>query len=346
MDPDANGDPSDGIDGWRLDVANEVPLNFWRDWNHEVCRLNPQAYTVTELWQEASTFLREGGFSSTMNYHGFAFLVKGFLIDATLPASEFAVRFETRQRAYPWRVRLAMQNLIDSHDTDRLASMIVNAPRPYVRPERFDYDVAERASPRHDPDYNVQRPGSEHRQIQRLVALFQLTSVGAPMIYYGTEAGMWGGDDPDDRMPMIWPDLTYNDQTHDPRGLPRRRDAVQFDQELFAYYQRAIRLRREMIALRRGSFEIVAAADDSRTLAFVRQTDDAWCLVALNRDTEPHRLSMKLERLPATAETGLRALFASHGTTDDVQTRTDAGVLTIELPRLTGVVLVPQAEHQ
>ena len=101
MDPDGNGDPADGIDGWRLDVANEVPLTFWRDWNREVRKLNPQAYTVTELWQEASDFLREGGFSSTMNYHGFAFLVKGFLIDATLPASEFAARFETRQRAYP-----------------------------------------------------------------------------------------------------------------------------------------------------------------------------------------------------------------------------------------------------
>src|SRR5690606_16123547 len=58
MDPDGDGDPSDGIDGWRLDVANEVPIRFWTDWNAFLRDINPDVYTVTELWEEAEEFLR------------------------------------------------------------------------------------------------------------------------------------------------------------------------------------------------------------------------------------------------------------------------------------------------
>ena len=79
MDPDGDGNPSDGIDGWRLDVANEVPLKFWQDWHQMVRELNPQAYTVAEIWDDAREFLTRGGFSATMNYFAFAFPAKGFL---------------------------------------------------------------------------------------------------------------------------------------------------------------------------------------------------------------------------------------------------------------------------
>ncbi len=313
MDPDGDGDPRDGIDGWRLDVANEVPIRFWRDWNQLVRELNPEAYTVTELWQNADSFLRTGGFSATMNYHGFAFLAKGWLIDGTLAPSRFAAEFQSRHAPYPEPVRLAMQNLIDSHDTDRLASMIVNAGRPYVQPDRFDYDVGERASPRHDPEYDVQKPNLPQRQIQRMVALFQMTCMGAPMVYYGTEAGMWGADDPDDRMPMVWPELTHDDATHDPLQRDRRRDAVAFDQTLFHYYQELIRLRKQSAALRRGQFQVIATDDTARTLAFVRQSAEDWALVVLNRHSQPQTMTLQAQPV-AHGEPGkaaLRIMFAA-----------------------------------
>ena len=101
------------------------------------------------------------------------------------------------------------------------------------------------------------------------------------MIYYGTEAGMWGADDPDDRMPMVWPELTYDDATHDPLQRARRRDAVGFDHSLFDFYQDAIRLRKQSVALRRGRFQVVATNDTAQTLAFVRQTETDWVLVAV-----------------------------------------------------------------
>jgi len=49
MDPDGNGDPSDGIDRWRLDVADERPPKFWADWNAHVRAINPRAYTTAEV---------------------------------------------------------------------------------------------------------------------------------------------------------------------------------------------------------------------------------------------------------------------------------------------------------
>ena len=220
MDPDGDGDPSDGIDGWRLDVANEVPVKFWTDWNAHVRELNPDAYTVTEIWEEADEFVRVGGFSATMNYHGFAFPVKGFLIDGTASASDFAAMLDERREDYPEVVQYALQNLVDSHDTDRVASMIVNAGgQDYMHPEKYDYDVGERVSPRGGNDaYSVRAPNAAEREIQRLVVLMQMAYVGPPMLYYGTEAGMWGADDPDDRKPMLWADLSYDDECADPLG--------------------------------------------------------------------------------------------------------------------------------
>ena len=133
---------------------------------------------------------------------------------------------------------------MDSHDTDRVASMIVNAGRrPYKQPDRFDYDI--NVSPRYVADYDVRKPNERERRIQRLVALMQMTYVGPPMIYYGTEAGMWGADDPCDRQPMVWPELTYDPQQADPLGRARQADAVEFDPLLFSYYRAAISFRHD-----------------------------------------------------------------------------------------------------
>ena len=87
MDPNQDGDPRDGIDGWRLDVTPDVPVKFWTQWNEYVRTINPDAYTTAEIWFDASSFLKEGKFSSTMNYHAFAYPVKAFLMDGELTQS-------------------------------------------------------------------------------------------------------------------------------------------------------------------------------------------------------------------------------------------------------------------
>jgi len=333
MDPDGDGDPSDGIDGWRLDVANEVPIRFWTDWNAFLRDINPDVYTVTELWEEAEEFLRVGGFSATMNYHGFAYPVKGFLIDGTLAPSAFARMLDERREDYPEPVQRALQNLVDSHDTDRLASMIVNTGRPpYESPERFDYDWGGRVSPRGGHDYDVRKPDEREREIQRLVALMQMTYVGAPMVYYGTEAGMWGADDPDDRKPMVWPDLDYDDECADPLGRERTCDPVAFDHELFAFYRDAIALRTGSPALRHGSFDVLLADDERDLLAFSRALEGETMVVVMNRSDEAHGL--RVEK-PAAGSYAL-----AFATTDGpVRVQEDAAGLILELPARTGIVL-------
>lgn len=288
MDPNGDGDPSDGIDGWRLDVANEVPMGFWKDWNTLVRELNPAAYTVGEFWGDARQHLMDGRFSGTMNYHGFAFLVKGYLVDGKLTAHDFGLRLEERRVEYPLSMQFALQNLVDSHDTDRIASMIVNAGSDtYRQADRFDYDVSEEVSARSNPAYQVRGPNQRERRLQRMVALMQMTYLGAPMVYYGTEAGMWGGDDPDDRKPMVWDDLKYDDEQADPLGRERKADPVAFDQKLFDFYQSVIQLRRDHPVLRRGTIEFVSHDDAAKFVAFRRTHEGKSVLVAMNRGDQP-----------------------------------------------------------
>jgi len=140
MDPNGDGDPSDGIDGWRLDVANEVPIRFWADWNAHVRSLNPQAYTVTEIWENAASFIENGGFSATMNYYGFAFPVKGFLIDNAIPPSRFVELIEEFEKV----------SAKDVHYLDLKTAS--NIPYPYICHSRNTHCKAFAA---HFPFYQV-----------------------------------------------------------------------------------------------------------------------------------------------------------------------------------------------
>jgi len=334
MDPDGDGDPSDGIDGWRLDVAEEVPTGFWQDWHAHVRSINPDAYTVAEVWTPAADYLRDARFSATMNYHAFAFPVKGFLIDNVIGPSAFADTLQARRQAFAPAVRPALLNLIDSHDTPRVASMIANRSDTTATVDRFGYD--RNASPRDTPTYDVSAPDATGRDLQRLVALVQMTSVGAPILYYGTEAGMWGADDPDDRKPMVWPDKNYDVEDDHPLGRDRSADSVQFNRDLFATYQRLIDLRHEHVALRRGAFSTLTADDERRLLAYARSHPDGpTMIVALNRSAEAHSARIPLPD-------SLAGRYASVFTTPSdgaVRVQQDGTALLLELPPRGGVVL-------
>lgn len=84
-----------------------------------------------------------------------------------------------------------MQNLMGSHDTDRLASMIVNGEGTSDINGEISFN--ENADAHSSKSYNIRKPNDGEREIQRLVVLFQMTYVGGPMIYYGDEAGCGAG---------------------------------------------------------------------------------------------------------------------------------------------------------
>ncbi|WP_420455165.1 glycoside hydrolase family 13 protein [Rubrivirga sp.] len=272
MDPDGDGNPADGVDGWRLDVAGEVPDGFWRDWTALVAEVNPNAITIAEEWGDAPGTLARTGFHSTMNYHALAIPLDAFAFDGRTDAATFAREVTERFEAFPDATRPALMNVLAGHDTDRLASMIVNG--------RLGGGYDRLAGPRDTTAYLVRAPRKNERDLQRAVVLLQMALPGAPHVYYGDEAGMWGADDPDDRKPMVWPDLTYEPEASAPRGLAREPDPVAFDRDLFAFTRGAIALRQSDAVLRRGSLATVAAHE--RAVAFERVLDGDRRVVAFN----------------------------------------------------------------
>lgn len=334
MDPDGDGDPSDGIDGWRLDVAEEVPDKFWRDWNAFVFSINPNAITVPEIWGDGTAdYLKRTGFLSAMNYYAFSKPVKAYLIDNTVKPSAFGQMLNERRDQFDPAVRRALWNLTDSHDTDRLASMVVNRnlSESYVNPANFDYDEASKNSPRRNDRYQVRKPNDDERAIQRMVILFQLTYVGAPMFYHGVEAGIWGGDDPDCRKPMPWPDLKMEIEAADPLGRTRAADDPNFDAELHGFFAEAVALHAANSAFKSADFSVLAADDDKNVFIFSRGAGDEQRVVAMNRSAEAQTVTFN--------GPGAEVLFASRGDKADVKLKVAGEAREITLPPLTGAVL-------
>ena len=117
------------------------------------------------------------------------------------------------------------------------------------------------------------------------MVLFQMTYLGAPMIYYGDEVGMWGGDDPDDRKPMLWTDLQYEDETHHPFGKSRPVDKNTFNSDLFQYYKSLISIRRNNDALQLGDFTTLLTDDKSDIYAFIRTHQEQRVIVIINNSS-------------------------------------------------------------
>ncbi|MGM1022074.1 MAG: alpha-glycosidase [Bacillota bacterium] len=157
-----------GIDGWRLDVADEVDHAFWREFRTTVKQANPDAYILGEMWNESSEWLQGDQFDATMNYP-FTYAVNDFFVKKETDAQSFAFAIGRQLARYPQQASEVAFNLLDSHDTPRLLTLC-----------------------------------GDDKRLMRLAALFQFTYMGAPCIYYGDEIGLDGDADPDCRKCMEW----------------------------------------------------------------------------------------------------------------------------------------------
>ncbi len=288
MDPNGDGDPSDGVDGWRLDVAEDVGLPFWRQWHAHVRSINPNALTIAETWTDAAkTHIADDLFDVVMNYR-FAYAAHDFFITRTRDARSLDLRLDTLRTQFSNEVNLSMQNLYDTHDTERLASMIVNKDRGYKQDSKVESV---------ESLYDVRKPDAEELEIQKLMALFQYTYVGAPMVYYGTEAGLWGADDPDDRKPMLWPEFTYDDEVNHPFSRRRPRDGVAFDSSLVDWYSRLGAIRANHVSLRSGAYQTLLAEEGGSAFAFMRRSGNDLAMVLINNSAEPATLRIDITAL-------------------------------------------------
>jgi cyclomaltodextrinase / maltogenic alpha-amylase / neopullulanase len=259
-----DGDPSRGVDGFRLDACENVPKPFWQDWRKLVKSIKPDAYLSGEIWSIAPQWLSGDTFDATMQYP-FAEAQESFFVDqaSAISPSQFSALLQRLTIVYPFQVSLVQMNLLDSHDTDRWASRFVNPDLPFNGKARIQDN---------NPNYNTAKPDEEDWTRMKQSLVVQMTYVGAPMIYYGDEAGMWGPSDPSDREPMIWKDLEPYD---DPQET--------FKQDVFDQYQRLIAIHRRLIALQLGFAHKVAADDSDGVYAFSRDLGADHICVVVNR---------------------------------------------------------------
>ena len=223
-----------GIDGWRLDVPNEIETpGFWSEFRDRVKAVNPDAYIVGEIWSDASKWLDGTQFDGVMNY---LFTVPTIAFTAgdrfdkeyaqtyynpypALSAQEYAKRIKDLLSLYPEEIKLAQLNLLNSHDTPRLITTV-----------------------------------GEDRASMELATVLLLTFPGAPSIYYGDEVGLVGGKDPDSR-----------------RGFPATEN---WDISVLKYHKDLIALRHQYPALCTGSYEILYAQESVYVFARILDQEE------------------------------------------------------------------------
>ena len=158
------------VDGWRLDVANEVDREFWRAFRRTARAIDPESVMIGEIWENAESWLRGDMFDSAMNYD-FRKHCRDFFALGAIDAPQFAARIAQMFRRYPAGITQGQLNLLDSHDVSRFLSLC----------------------------------GGDVRRL-RLAEVFLFTAPGAPCLFYGDELGVSGAGEEEYRGPMPWGD--------------------------------------------------------------------------------------------------------------------------------------------
>ena len=212
-----------GIDGWRLDVADEIDdESFWREFRTVVKSVKDDAYICAEIWGVADRWLKGDMFDCTMNYvqtkttlsyfgteylHGYT---KEHLEVEPMTTAQFIEAIDKNLSYYDDEINQAQFNLLGSHDMARPLWIL-----------------------------------GENKKATQLSFLFMLTMPGAPCIYYGDEIAMSGGDDPGCREAYPW-------------GQPEKQDL-----EMRDAMKEMIALRHQFPALRTGSFKFLSGHSDA-----------------------------------------------------------------------------------
>ena len=288
----------DGIDGWRLDVPNCLEnQNFWNEWREVVKGSKKDSYITAELWGNASADINGGNkFDTVMNYEWLKTVI-GFFINQSheggvrykLKAQDFFNELREKRTWYPYQALQASQNLNGSHDTDRLYSRIVNdvlgrnleegkqLEKGYngIRP-----DLASNYHPNTTIDWrnSLIKP----KDILKLISIFQMTYIGAPMLFYGDEVGMWGATDPYCRKPMLWNEFLYDDEKNPSHVNQNEIYEQKIDRDLFEWYKKLIKIRLENKTLVYGKFREVFVDNERDIIAYERVIEDHSIIVIIN----------------------------------------------------------------
>lgn len=298
MDPNGDGNPKDGVDGWRLDVAFCVRHEFWKDWRKLVKGINPEAYLTAEVIDSVSKvkpYVEGDEFDAVMNYN-FGFILADYFIgENRMSPSSLDKSLKNLREAFGVDP-LIMMNLFDSHDTNRMASHVVNQQKKKYHNwgEYFGWSKAE------NKDYLTRKPNEKERSIQKMILAFMACYPGAPMMYYGTEAGMWGANDPDCRKPMVWKEFKYDLEKINSEGkVSGQMDDPNFDVEFYSFCRSLLQFRKEQTVLHSGSYKTLVADDAQGVFGFERSNSDDVVIALFNSGNKPYRYEYKLPSIEA-----------------------------------------------
>lgn len=332
LDPNQDGDFSDGVDGYRLDVAQDVPMGFWRDYKDFIMSVNPNTYLIGEIWWyewpeqmlETKPFLeKEDQFHAVMNYEWYR-AARGLFAQGNpaITPSRFIEKYQEMVDGFDLSYIRASMNIPASHDTPRLSTSLQN------RDKYYKY----KGKPNEDSTYLYHKPDEMTNRLQKLLLLHQFTFIGAPQIWNGDELGMWGADDPDCRKPIVWDDIVYEDQAVDfyQQTLENPQPTVQ-DKELLAYYKNLIQLRKDNAVLAKGDVNFILNDDDNMTFAYSRSLDNEVVLAVFNISDKLQEINLDVQQMDAEY-TGLLG-------NNNNSYQTSEGRLQLNIEPFSGLVL-------
>jgi glycosidase len=257
------------IDGYRLDTVKHVPKDFWEDFSAEVKSVKEDFFLIGEVWHSDPTYVADyanAGIDSFVDYP--------FFNDATRIFSSVDQRIGRylhgvwERNSSLYENPYILGNFIDNHDNKRFTRLAIeNEEDPVTR--------------------------------LKLALTYMYTAPGIPIVYYGTEIAMDGGDDPDNRRMMDFK-----------------------DHELVSYISKLGKLRQENPSLTKGDFQLLV--DKVGTSVFIRTYENETTLIAFNNTTEEQKITLTEDMLPKNSQ--LHAAFGE----ETIKKGQDGYVLTLE----------------
>lgn len=254
-----------GVSGWRLDVVDEVPDSFL----DELCArvredTDGEGIVIGEVWENAADkiaygrrrrYFRGRQLHSVMNYP----VRRGLIAFAREGnAHELCRVLREIWGSYPPSVSHSLMNLLSTHDTERILTVLGGAPDDGSRTNAELRDM--RLTP---------KERKTAVRLLKIAAALQFTVFGVPSVFYGDEAGMEGYHDPFCRRPYPWGEENG---------------------ELLTFYRRLGRIRMENPVLAEGDFAILR--EESHALAFERKNEKGHLIVAANRGGAPLEVTL------------------------------------------------------
>ncbi len=258
---------SAGIDGWRLDVADELPDRFLEELRERIHSVNPESVLIGEVWENAAdkiaygkrrSYFRGAQLDSVMNYP-----TRKALLDYAehADAEALAAALTDLYSSYPPSVSASLMNLIGTHDTERVLTLLGNPGK--ARENAYVLNAVQEKL-RLTPEER-----ERGTKLLKMISALQFTLFGFPCVYYGDEAGMEGMSDPFCRYPFPW---------------------HRIDEEINEHYKKLGEIRRAEEIFRGGEFKITKAEGGYFEFVRYKKGADSYILIAVNMGDGPAKL--------------------------------------------------------